>query len=92
MSWSEEAKKSVRDKGFHDSDSDYGGMIGQALDELIDTFSKQGHSGMSAYWVSNLFHALVQNDGYFTEEDKNKAFEKWRKETKDGLLSPKEPS
>ena len=37
----------------------YGGMLGEAVMELIETFAKQGHSGMSASIVRQLFHKLA---------------------------------
>ena len=69
MSWSKTAKQAVKDKGFFDKDSDYDGAIGKALYELIDVFSKQGHSGVSAQWVARLFYSLVKHGGHFTKED-----------------------
>ena len=33
----------------------YEGMTGKAVIELIEVFSKQGHSGMSAPLVANIF-------------------------------------
>lgn len=34
--------------GLYDNDSDYKGMIGQAIEELSAVFERQRHSGMSA--------------------------------------------
>ena len=79
MSWSKTAKQTVKEKGLLDKDSDYAGGVGEALNELIDTFSKQGHSGMSAQWVANLFHNLVKYDGFLTKKDKDEAFKDWMK-------------
>ena len=44
--------------GLFDKDSVYGGMLGDAVMELIKVFSKQEHSGMSASVVSDLFNKL----------------------------------
>jgi hypothetical protein len=44
--------------GLFDEDSDYGGELAKATIELIEVFSKQGHSGSSASMVSNLFNKL----------------------------------
>ncbi|MCA9748784.1 MAG: hypothetical protein KC414_06740, partial [Romboutsia sp.] len=44
--------------GLFSKDSDYDGMIGKAVMELINTFSNQGHSGFSAMWVNELFSKL----------------------------------
>jgi hypothetical protein len=46
--------------GLFDQDSDYGGMIGTAVMELVQTFSKQGHSGFSAQIVSSIFKDLTE--------------------------------
>ena len=54
----EHAKKELELAGLFDTDSDYDGMIGDAVLELIDVFSKQGHSGYSAGMVSSLFNKL----------------------------------
>lgn len=37
----------------------YGDMLGKAVLELIDTFAKQGHSGMSGTVVLQVFNQLV---------------------------------
>lgn len=44
--------------GYFDKDSDYDGMLGTAVLELIETFAKQGHNGFSEVIVSNLFNKL----------------------------------
>ena len=44
---------------FSEEDDFYGGMTGQAVLELIEVFSKQGHSGMSAGIVRQLFNKLA---------------------------------
>lgn len=44
---------------FSKDDDFYGGMTGNAVLELIELFSKQGHSGMSASLVRNLFNKLA---------------------------------
>lgn len=45
--------------GLLDKDSDYEGMVGEAVKELLDVFETQGHSGFSAPWVASLFKQLV---------------------------------
>lgn len=44
---------------FSKEDDFYGGMTGKSVMELIEVFSKQGHSGMSASLVADLFYKLV---------------------------------
>lgn len=62
------AKRELKLAGLFDKDSDYGGMLGDNILELIKTFSKQGHSGMSASLALDIFNrlanyeTLTQND------------------------------
>ena len=55
------AKDELKLAGLFDEDGDfYGGMIGEAVMELIEVFDKQGHSGMSAPMVINIFSTLAK--------------------------------
>ena len=58
MNLVEHAKKELEVSGLFDKDSDYGGMVGKAVLELIEVFAKQGHSGMSASMVRSIFSKL----------------------------------
>ena len=60
-----------RIKAFSEEGDFYGGMTGKAVMELIETFSKQGHSGTSASIVVKLFSrlAMFQAIGHLTGED-----------------------
>jgi hypothetical protein len=50
------AKYELEKAGLFNSEGDfYGGMTGKAVLELVECFAKQGHSGMSASVVANLF-------------------------------------
>jgi len=60
MSLTQHAKKELELAGYFKEDSDYGGMVGNAVMELIEVFAKQGHSGMSAGIVSTLFNKLAK--------------------------------
>ena len=56
----EHAKTELELIGALSEDDDfYGGMTGKAVMELIEVFSNQGHSGMSAPIVADLFHKLA---------------------------------
>lgn len=57
-SFIDHAKDELNRAGLFDKDSDYEGMIGKAVYELVNVFSKQGHSGFSAQWVRELFNKL----------------------------------
>jgi hypothetical protein len=52
------ARKELQVAGLFDKDSDYNGGIGEAVIELIDVFSNQGHSGGSASMVRRIFNKL----------------------------------
>lgn len=52
------AKEELSRAGLFDKDSDYNGLIGKAVMELVKCFSNQGHSGFSANWVLDLFNQL----------------------------------
>ena len=50
----------LKKAGLYDEDSDYGGMLGKAVEELIEAFAKQGHSGFSAGMAVSLFEKLAR--------------------------------
>lgn len=54
----EHATSELRKHGLYDKDSDYDGMLGEGVEELIRVFSAQGHSGMSASMTRELFYKL----------------------------------
>jgi len=59
MSLVEHAKHELVTAGLFDKDSDYGGMLGDAVMELVKVFAGQGHSGMSAAATLSLFTAVA---------------------------------
>jgi len=63
MTVTETAKATIQKAGLNDKDSDYEGMIGEALGELLDVFQKQGHSGFSAIMVADIFKSLIFTGG-----------------------------
>jgi hypothetical protein len=56
----EHAQKELELAGMFDEDSDYDGAAGKAVMELVETFSAQGHSGMSAGLVLALFDKVAR--------------------------------
>ena len=52
-------KKRLQELGMYDKDSNYDGMIGQAVEQLSELFALQGHSGMSATTTLGLFNQLM---------------------------------
>lgn len=60
MSLSNHARRELELAGLLSPESDYGGMLGDAVLQLIDTFSAQGHSGASAEVVIDLFSRVAR--------------------------------
>jgi hypothetical protein len=60
MSLLEHAKTEMKAAGLYDKDADYGGMIPQAVEEIVGTFAKQGHSGMSASIVTSILEKVLR--------------------------------
>lgn len=56
----EHAERELRLAGFADGDSDYDGMLYDAVMALVKVFSEQGHSGMSASITLQLFDRVAQ--------------------------------
>ena len=54
------SKKELERAGMFDKDSDYEGMIGRAVMELIEVFSKQKHSGFSAMSTIEVFSRVAK--------------------------------
>lgn len=53
------AEREMRIAGLYDPDSDYGGIIPEAVLALIKAHSEQGHSGGSHYTVLGIFNRVV---------------------------------
>lgn len=53
------ARDELARAGLFDADSDYDGMLGTSVMELINVFARQGHSGFSAGMVASIFAKLV---------------------------------
>lgn len=52
------ATAELKKAGLFDKDSDYDGMLGEGVLELITVFANQGHSGYSAQITRELFNKL----------------------------------
>lgn len=55
-----DAELNLKYAGLFDKNSDYNGMLGHAVLDLVKKFAKQGHSGMSAEMTTELFNKLVK--------------------------------
>jgi len=53
------AKLELELAGLFDQDSDYGGMLGESVMELMEKFAEQGHSGFSASICISLFSKVA---------------------------------
>src|SRR5208282_4089035 len=59
MSLTEHAERELREAGLFDADSNYGGMLGESVMELVKVFAAQGHSGTSAHMTLGIFHRVA---------------------------------
>ena len=53
------AKQELKLAGLFDKDSDYDGMLGDAVLELVKVLAKQGHSGCSASMALAIFNKVA---------------------------------
>ena len=53
------ARRELTLAGLLDKDSDYGGMLGEAALQIVETFATQGHSGMSAFATVDIAQRLM---------------------------------
>ena len=86
--------------GLFDKDSDYGGMIGDAVKKLLELHSSEGHSGASHSLCVELFYRTAKGQAltqkYWDERFKNyNEFAKqnggreWTEEEFERLVTPK---
>jgi hypothetical protein len=54
------AKSELQRAGLFDEDSDYGGKMAHVVMDMIEQFSEEGHSGMSASMAISLFEKLAR--------------------------------
>ena len=77
--FTDHAKAWVKSHGLLDADADYGGMLGEAVIRMAETFSSEGHSGMSAQIARAAFNWLCDAwDGLHTMMLNDADFEKAR--------------
>lgn len=56
------AMEELKQAGFYDADSDYGGMLAPAVMRLVQCHAKEGHSGFSSAMVAQMFAKLVDGE------------------------------
>lgn len=54
------AETELRRAGLFDADSDYNGMVGEAVLKLVKVFAEEGHSGMSADITLSVFDRVAR--------------------------------
>ena len=54
------AERELRLAGLFDKDSDYGGMVGEAVMKLVRSFAEEGHSGYSAMLTLAAFDRVAR--------------------------------
>ena len=54
------AKSEMEIAGLFEKDSDYGGMLGDAVMKLVKVFADEGHSGFSAGMAISLFEKVAR--------------------------------
>ena len=52
------ARRELEIAGMFDKDSDYGGMLGTAIIDMMKLFSMEGHSGFSASMTTSIFEKI----------------------------------
>lgn len=60
MSVRDEARKNLEMAGLFDKDSDYNGMLGEAVMKLVECHCNEGHSGHSSQRALWLFNQVIQ--------------------------------
>jgi hypothetical protein len=60
MSLTDFAKDELTRAGLFDKDSDYGGMLGEAVMKMMEVFAAEGHSGFSANMAISIFSKVAR--------------------------------
>lgn len=60
MSLVEHAERELKLAGLFDDNSDYGGMLGDAVLKMVKIFAEEGHSGCSAHLAIDIFNKLAR--------------------------------
>lgn len=60
MAMVEYAQDELKRAGWFDKDSDYAGLVGPAVIEMMKQFAEEGHSGGSAHLVLHIFERLAR--------------------------------
>lgn len=89
MSLVEHAEFEMRCAGLFDKDSDYGGMIGEAVMRLVRVHAAEGHSGFSHGLVVDVFNRVIN---YKTLSPLTAAPDEWMLVADDMWQSRRDPA
>ena len=100
MSVREDAKRNLELAGLFSKESDYNGMIGEAVMKLVNTHLDEGHSGMSHEVALLVFNKVIKGQALTTEywDEKKKALddfamremgEPWKPELLEEMIGPR---
>ena len=67
MSLKDDAVLNLKLAGLLDKDSDYGGMLGEAVLKLVETHFSEGHSGGSHEMALQIFNTVVRGHALTAE-------------------------
>lgn len=73
------AKRNLELAGLMSKDSDYEGMIGEAVCKLLDTHAAEGHSGASHYRTLQIFNLVAMGKTAFTLKFWQERFDDYNK-------------
>lgn len=77
MTETEWAIRNLELAGWMSKESDYEGMIGEAVKKLLIEHSKEGHSGASHYLTLDLFHLVARGRRALTQQFWNERFKQY---------------
>lgn len=90
------AREELERAGLFDKDSDYEGMLGEAVLELVKKFAKQGHSGTSASITLDIATQLMRyepitpltfDDDEWIDQSEPSGFKIWQNRRKSTIFS-----
>lgn len=100
MSMREDARRNLELAGLFDKDSDYDGMLGEAVMKLVNTHLDEGHSGMSHVYTLHLFNKVIKGHALTAKfwDERRKSLEEfamremgepWKPEILEEMLGPR---
>ncbi|MBW2610724.1 MAG: sigma-70 family RNA polymerase sigma factor, partial [Deltaproteobacteria bacterium] len=87
----DEARRNLELAGLFDTNSDYDGMLGDAVMALVEAHSEQGHSGFSHYLTVDLFNKVINREpltAKYWDEQEQHCRETWNSACEDWSIAP----